>query len=307
MATGHTSEQGFDQIEKQTYAFLHYKADIPATCDLAFRKFVTNSIFNGAILIPVRSGPGRKLTTEGVVKVLADSLLQKTTIYKDSKLTWTPITEFLFERYKKELSTKIYFRGFPMDMTLSQVASFFGPFGPLQYVYIMCDPVGKQRSNKQGYIIFESRAAVERLFCHRSNLSFKGFSIYVEEYKTKNSSILNGRFQTGHSTETLFNKMSSNAIRSKQDDQEAKNAHILALTPDVRSPYNPFPLTRDFTNSSPKLVSSSPVIQNKSTLESLTNIDSKKRCRLRTFLLFGKKIEENSTSENLRFNRQPQY
>lgn len=297
-----------DPIEgSQKFEYRHYTADVPALCDLAFRKFVTNTVFNGAILIPVRSGPGRKFTTEGVVKVLAVSEKPGTTEFMSSILSWTQITEFIYERYRKEQSTKVYFRGFPLDTTLGQISSYFGYCGPLQYVYVMCDSNTKQRSNKQGYIIYESRSSVERLFQSKTELYFKGCQIYVEEYKTKCHDLLAGKVVKGTGTETdQVHNLISEAIRSSnhaefpigclEDESDPKEMG-------KKGPYNLTAPTRDCSNVNSKQVSKETLLKLQ-TINSLTNIETKKRFRLRTFLLFRQQIDANSNPANLRFNRE---
>ena len=300
----YSPEQDINQSwEASSFAYLHYRADIPAKCDLSFRKFVTTSIFEGAILVPVRSGPGRKLTLEGVVKVAATSALPVTTQYKDTVLSWTPITEFIFERYRKESATKIYFRGFPLEATQAQISSVFSEHGPLQYVYIMCDSSQKRRTNKQGYIIYESRASVERLFAVKGGLHFNGYPIHIEEYKSKNSNMLKCILSRGSENE------SANAAPSPSRSRDYFSIPLQSQKdtpiPCARSPYQ-IPGTRDcsFAGSFTALRAGG---NKKSTFASLTNINyeraAPKNSRLRQYLRFGLQVEENCQVNNLRFNQ----
>ena len=169
--------------------YLHYQADRPMKYDIAFRRFIiSTTLHDRAHLVPVRFGPGRKFTSEGVVKVLGTCIVPTACKYQGSFLKWTLIPLPVYEKYRVSAATKVYFRGFPLDASQQDVANTFRIFGSLQYVYLMCDSANKTRSNKQGYIIFEYRDSVERLLSIGQALSFKGFPIYFEEYKSKKSS-----------------------------------------------------------------------------------------------------------------------
>lgn len=171
--------------------YLHYQADRPMKYDIAFRRFIISTILNdGAHLVPVRFGPGRKLTSEGVVKVLGTCIVPTTCKYQESVIEWTQIPLPVYEKYRIAAATKVYFRGFPLDASQQDVANTFRVFGNLQYVYLMCDSVNKTRSNKQGYVIFEYRDSVERLFSINQPLYFKGFPIHYEEYKSKKPNLM---------------------------------------------------------------------------------------------------------------------
>lgn len=298
-----SSEQDINQsCETISFAYLHYRAETPAKCDLSFRKFVTTSVFDGAILVPVRSGPGRKLTLEGVVKIAATTAMPVKTPYKDTVLAWTPITEFIFERYRKESATKIYFRGFPLEATQAQIASVFNEYGPLQYVYIMCESSFKKRTNKQGYVIFESRQSVERLFSQKTTLGFNGFPIHIEEYKSKNSNLMKD-ILSGNST-------SKQEILERSPCKSQDNLSILPETvyetPTIcsRSPYFN-PLTRDCSQTNSLSMIRSSLL--KKSAFSLTNIEKKgpvdKNSGLRQYLRFASKVEANCQETNLRFNK----
>lgn len=303
----YSSEQNINQsCEAISYAYMHYRAENPAKCDLSFRKYVTTSIFDGAILVPVRSGPGRKLTVEGVVKIAAIAAPPVTTQYKDTLLVWTPITEFIFERYRKESATKVYFRGFPLDASQAQIASVFSENGPLQYVYIMCDSSNRNRTNKQGYVIFESRTSVERLFSQKGSLSYNGYPIHIEEYKSKNSNLIQGILSGGSQSQ------SSNAAPSLCQSEEdnihpARRSYGTPVTC-ARSPYFA-QQTRACSNANSLNVIRT-VLPKKSGFASLNHLEKSehsgtpfKNSRLRQYLRFGSRVEANCQENNLRFNK----
>ena len=285
-----------------SYVYLHYRTDVPIKCDLFFRRFVTCSIFDGAVLVPCRSGPGRKVTIEGVVKIAAGSAYPTRTQYKDSLLKWTPVTEYVFEEYKKESATKVYFRGFPLEATQSIISSYFNDFGNLQYVYVMCDSSQKRRTNKQGYVIFEARASVERLFANGNSIHYLGNSIYIEEYKSKNSKVIK---------DSLPECFTSGLARSNQnntpnDFQNSLPLKIASNTPATcaKSPYYKTN-TRDcsYANS---LTAIRAVNFKRPTFINLSNSKkvSRKSVRIRLHLSCSHSIEMNCYQNNLRFNKQ---
>lgn len=292
-----------------SFSYMHYRAESPAKCDLSFRKFITTSVFNGAILIPVRSGQGRKLTSEGVVKIAANSAMPTTTCYMDTVLFWTPISEFIFERYRKESATKIYFRGFPLEASQAQIVNLFSEFGPLQYLYIMCDSSYKKRTNRQGYVIFESRASVDRLFSQKATLNFYGFQIYFEEYKSKNASLMQG-FLAQASSQALGCQPTSEVRAVTNPLQPVESCASRTQRPlyehSVTCGQSPYftAQTRDTSN-----VNSLTVIRTgafkKAAFASCTNIEKPNPIEKiqRRHLRFGTFVEANCNRNNLRINK----
>lgn len=288
--------------EAGSFTYLHYRAENPAICDLSFRKFVTTVVFDGAFLVPVRSGPGRKLTLEGVVKIAATSATPVKTPYKNSVLVWTPITEFIFERYRKESATKVYFRGFPLNATQAEISSVFNEYGPLQYVYIMCESAVKKRSNRQGYVIYESRASLERLLFQKNTLSFNGIPIHIEEYKSKNSKVMIDNL-CGIPAKLKGNNESS---YYRSQDNFSLHPETMYEAPSIceRRPFNNL-LTRDFSKTNNPLLIQ--ITNLKKPGMSVINIHQKgsvdKNSSLRKVFRFVSKIEANTKETNIRFNK----
>lgn len=283
------------------YLHLHYQADRPIVYDLSFRRFVTTALFDRAILVPVRSGSGRKLTVEGVVKVAYGHGIPCKTQYQESFLHWSAISSDDFEYLRKSSATKVYFRGFPLETTQDEVTSVFSKFGPIQYVYVMNDSSHKKRSNKQGYIIYEQRHSLERLLDMKYPLSFKGSRIHFEEYKSKNSVLLKEDLKTPVQTESLKGNF---PVKFCYQYPAIDTMATLGSTPYEVTPMSTFsPLKREASF----LESKQAIGINKNAPTGFsyrTQAHATQPSSLRPFLRFAKAIDKNSDpcSDNLRFN-----
>lgn len=276
--------------------YLHYQADRPIKYDISFRGFLTTAIFEKAILVPVRTGPGRKLTSEGVVKVSANQQIPQNCHFQECVLKWTLIDQATFEKYKDASATKVYYRGFPLEATQDEVAATFIKFGPLQYVYIMCDSAQKKRTNRQGYIIYESRDSIERLFAIKKPLTFKGCRIHFEEYKSKNSILQREDPKVYHQQENHVPTFRANCTRntgrvnkSAVYDLAQRHSHLSLLTRDGSNP------------ESRKAIQTAK--DSRQALSSKADLVTKKK-GLRPYLRFADSIDINSEKDrNIRFNK----
>ena len=300
MASMYTLEQVIDQENTMNdFIYLQYFTDVPAPCDISFRKFITNWVFDNAIMIPVRSGHGRKWTTQGVLKVLAGTTIPAQTRFKNSVLQWTITTELVFEHCRRELATKVYFRGFPIDTTLGEVAEVFGRFGHLEYVFMMGITKRQKRSNRQGYVIFESRKSVDQLFASKGGLVYRGCHLYIAEYKSKFSTLTlaekeNPSLKENHDHHDLIVKSNSNEFSISTATQKFETStygkELSSYLPNF-SPQLPKFTTEKGTNS-------------KRILQSIINSQPRVLMSQRSnrFLRYRNEVDANSNHHNLRFN-----
>lgn len=185
------SEPAVFYLQEGEVCFLQYQTSSPIKYDIGFRRFVNQELFGQAILIPVRSGVGRKFTTSGVVKVLGPAKVSSLVRYLGCfDIHWAFISERFFENQKREQSTKLYFRGFDFSSTKEDISRFFTKFGALHYIYIMDDSATKPLPYRHGYVIFEKRSSVESLMALQRPLLFRNHPIHFEEYKSKSTKIL---------------------------------------------------------------------------------------------------------------------
>lgn len=291
-----------DLLMAGQYLHLYYHSQRPIPYDSSFRRFVTTTLFDRAILVPVRSGSGRKLTVEGVVRVAYGHEIPCKTQYLESVLHWSAISSDDFEYFRKSSATKVYFRGFPLQANQDEVTSVFSKFGPIQYVYVMNDSPHKKRPNKQGYIIYEQRHSVERLLDLEYPLSFKGSPIHFEEYKSKKSVFLKEDLKTPIQIENLKGKYPE---KSCYQYPAIDTWATLASTPHKVTPMPNFsPLTREASF----LVSKQAIGINNNAptgFSHRTQAHAKHLSSLRHFLRFAKAIDRNTDkcSDNIRFNK----
>lgn len=135
-------------------------------------------------LTAFKCGDGMRLTQSGLIQVRPDTSLFTSVIILDTLMSLEAVTECEFSENRKKSMNKIFFKGFPYQVTKDKVVAFFQQFGPVEYVYFMCGPKRGRHVSKIGYVIFSLRSGVENLLSLKEPLMFKDNEICFEEYKT---------------------------------------------------------------------------------------------------------------------------
>ena len=139
-------------------------------------------------LIPSKSGEGMKYSEFGVIQTLSNTKVPKEITISDLEITLTPIPEEEFNKVKKASMNKVFFKGFPFHTKKGDVKTVFEPFGDVKYIYFMCEPKKTKHPCKMGYVVFDSRNAVDNLFALGDSLLYNNHTITFEEYhNTKKS------------------------------------------------------------------------------------------------------------------------
>lgn len=135
-------------------------------------------------MTPFKCGEGMRLTQSGLIQVRPEASLLKSVIILDTLMYLEAVAECEFSENKKKSMNKIFFKGFPYQVTKEKVVSFFEQFGSVEYVYFMCGPKRGRHVSKIGYVIFSLRSGVDNLLSLKEPLLFKDCEINFEEYKT---------------------------------------------------------------------------------------------------------------------------
>jgi hypothetical protein len=142
-------------------------------------------------LVPIKCGQKKKHTSSGVFETTQDIPASEEMRFGRATIRFTSISEQQFTTVKVSSKNKIYFRGFPLQASKSDVESVFGRFGRIQYIYFMCNPKSGRATTKMGYLIYESRHSVDHLLSLKY-LIFGQSAISFEEYQSKRGKSDNG-------------------------------------------------------------------------------------------------------------------
>lgn len=167
------------------FQYYHFRLPQAVSCDLDFRKYMACNLASTHV-VPIKSGPALKLTSEGVIRLLGgvDYPLLASPTYKGLAITFQRISQDEYDATKRSTSNKIYFKGFPPGIGLQDVVSVFSRFGFVQYVFIMKGKTRNQGKFGHGYFFFSNRQEVENLLCYGGKLYFNEFRIRYEEFKS---------------------------------------------------------------------------------------------------------------------------
>ena len=167
-----------------------YQADQPILWSQKFRDHLVR-YYQISCMVPIKCGQKKKHTASGVFETSQEISTSEEMRFGRATIRFVSISEEQFSRMKHSSKNKIYFKGFPLQASKSDVEAVFGRFGSIQYIYFMCSPKSGRTTSKMGYLIYESRDSVDHLLSLKS-LVFGQSVISFDEYQSKRSKSGNG-------------------------------------------------------------------------------------------------------------------
>lgn len=139
-------------------------------------------------LVTNRSGEGMKFCHSGVIEIPQGTKVPTQLFIQGIEFIFSATVEEEFNFVKRASMNKVFFKGFPYQVTKSEVKSLFEKFGEVKYIYFMCEPKKTKHPCKMGYVVYDSRDSVDTLFSNGGSLRFDNYFITCEEYlNTKKS------------------------------------------------------------------------------------------------------------------------
>lgn len=170
----------FESSSIKCYA---YHSDLPIIWNQKFRDHLVKSYQIGS-LVPVKCGEKKKHTSSGVFQTPQNITDCEQMKFGRATIHFVSISEQRFVEVKQTSKNKIFFKGFPLQASKSDVESLFGKYGSIQYVYFMCSPKSGRTTSKMGYLIYENRDSVNHLLSLK-HLVFGQSVITFQEYQSK--------------------------------------------------------------------------------------------------------------------------
>lgn len=269
----------------QHSGYLRYELERPLPWNQDLRNDVAKKI-PVVKMTPWKCGDGMRLTQSGLIQVKPDACLLPTFVILETPMRLEAVPEHEFSEKKKKAMNKVFFKGFPRQVTKEEVTVLFEEFGAVEYVYFMCGPKRGRHASKIGYVIFSHRSGVDSLLSLKEPLVFQDCEISFEEYKTNI-----GRVRTRMVKES---KMSS---AETQQIEMSQNIEALLLADDGSKPLQNSIST---TANSPQLLRDRLVIRGVGSTAARKEECSNER---RPWLILHWDISRNHANrENIRFN-----
>ncbi len=206
--------------------FLKYILEDQVLCSQEFRQALITRM-NCLSMTPIKCGQGRRYTKSGVLEIDGKNMVQipKMVEVNGVVVKLEPISFDMFEKLKQKEAVKIFFKGFPISATKSDVQAIFEQFGNIQYSYFMVESKQGIANNKLGYIIYSDREAVERLLINKTPLFFGNNRIIYAEYQPNRKVTKKGK----KTVPVYENKPASNVSvimqKSEVSKPDSKMAH----------------------------------------------------------------------------------
>lgn len=176
-------QSAVDCSSTEAFDYYRYRLSKAVFCTINFRFCITMGMPNAKV-VPVKSGEGRKFTSEGVVQVPRGTLMTSNRYFNNALVTYEPAARCDFDEASKQARVKLYFRGFPAGTPTEEITRFMEQFDQVEYFYLMGQPKsGKILGTIQGYVIFNKNETANYLLTNTTKIMYNKSTIAFQEYQ----------------------------------------------------------------------------------------------------------------------------
>lgn len=172
---------------KATSFYYRFSLECPVLWNMKFREDFGKLLPLTGMVVN-KTGEGMKYSQSGVFEIDATFTPPAYLIVQGLEFRIEQTSRQEFDQVRRSSMNKVFFKGFPFQAKKTDVKQVFDAFGLVKYIYFMCEPKKTKHPCKMGYVVFDSRDSVDRLFSQGNSVQYQNHSIACEEYlNTKKS------------------------------------------------------------------------------------------------------------------------